>query len=99
MTDSLFRDGDSLKIVITLDAYLCTETDGLRADQIESIVMSDECYGLKSIIAGRADPDCKEEDDTQIVWDSMTVEVIAEGSGETAIGEAGTIPCPLVGTR
>ena len=77
MTDLLFRDGDNLKIVITLNACLGTETDGLRADQIESIVLSDDCYGLKSIIAGKADPDCDEADDTQIVWDLITIEVVA----------------------
>ena len=71
----LLGHGSKFKIIITLDAELATETGGVTEDQICELMLRDDAYGLKSIVAGKINPDSKDEHDTEIIWNRTTVEV------------------------
>ena len=72
---ALLGHGSKFKIIITLDAELVTDTDGVTKDQICELMLRDESYGLKSIVVGKINPDSKDDHDTEIIWNSTTVEV------------------------
>lgn len=71
------KNGDNFKIIITLHAKVYTEIEeGVTRDQLCDLVLQDDAYGLKSIIAGKVNPDCEFEHDTEIVWDENEVEIM-----------------------
>ena len=69
-------DGQKFKIVITLECELVTDERGATKEQIRDIMFADPAYGLKSIVAGTINPNSKDDHDTEILWDSTTIEVV-----------------------
>ena len=72
----LLIHGAKFKVIITLDAELVTDTDGVTKDQLCDLMLRDDAYGLKSIVVGKVNPESKGDHDTEIIWNSETVEVV-----------------------
>lgn len=75
--DILLVEGSKFKIVITLDAELVTDIKGgVSKEQIRDIMFKDPAYGLKSIVVGTVDPESEDDHDTEILWDTRTIEIL-----------------------
>jgi hypothetical protein len=73
---AMIENGQKFKIVITLDCELVTDEPGATKEQIRDIMFADPSYGLKSIVVGTINPNSKDDHDTEIMWDSTTIEVV-----------------------
>jgi len=71
----MLTDGTKLKITITLDAELVTETEGVTYNQIYDMFYKDSAYGLKSIVVGKLGDSCDDGHDTEIIWDNMEIKI------------------------
>lgn len=70
-----FKHGDKIKVILTLDAEVISNLDGVTQEALCDMVLNDEAYGLKSIIVGKIDPECEEDHDTELLLNTTTVEI------------------------
>lgn len=70
------NDGQKFKIVIILDCELVTDGLGATKDQVRQIMFDDPAYGKKTIVVGTLNPNTTDDHDTEIRWDSTTIEVV-----------------------
>ncbi|MDO8610990.1 MAG: hypothetical protein Q7R95_10705 [bacterium] len=71
----MYKNGSKFKIIITLDAELVTDTNGVTKNQIRDLMFNDNAYGLKSIVAGKINPDSEHDHDTEIIWNNTTIKI------------------------
>lgn len=69
------KDGDKIKVVITLEAELITTLPSVTNDQLVDLMFSDPAYGKKSIVVGCLNKDTKDDHDTEILLDTTQITI------------------------
>lgn len=72
----MIKNGQQFKIIITLDCELVTDELGATKEQIIDIMYADPAYGLKSIVTGTINPNVKNDHDTEILFEEISIEIV-----------------------